>query len=88
MGGIEYDSGFIRQNPIPAVCERCKRKEQIQAPTLENVRCFWCGPNRDSRLKPLDKAAYENRLANLWRHVSEPQLQFFWISGVSPPGQT
>jgi hypothetical protein len=74
---IEYQYDFIKDNPIQARCEHCRRIEPINAPTLENVLCFWCGPNRKSRLKPVDRKAYEQRLANLWRYTVDPQQALY-----------
>jgi hypothetical protein len=71
----EYDLDYILNNPIPARCTQqkhwgCKgRGERIRAPSLENVRCFWCG----GKLVPVDKKAYQERVANLWQHVSREQ---------------
>lgn len=77
---IEYDHEFIRANPIHAICERCRRKERIHAPTLDNVLCFWCGPSRESRLRPVDPGQYQVRLLLLpkyaVRFVSE-QMDLF-----------
>jgi hypothetical protein len=42
--------------PIPAKCPRCKReflgRDAIRSPSLDNVCCFYCGPNRSQRLIP------------------------------------
>lgn len=64
----EYDATFIRNNPIQTVCIKCKRREPINAPTLDNVRCFWCSLGK---LIPTDLAAYRTRLAELPKHLVE-----------------
>lgn len=69
LTGIEYQLSFILDNPIPAECVRCgyqwvdsdKYKDAIRAPSLDNCACFFCW----SGLRPLDEAAYEERLATL-----------------------
>ena len=70
-GDAEYDLDYIVNNPIPATCARktrmCRPVEHIRAPSLDNVRCFWC----NSELKPVDPKAYRDRIANLWRHISK-----------------
>jgi len=68
--GTEYDFAYIKANPIRSVCKKCRRREPINAPSLANVRCFWCG----SEVSPVDKAEYRERLANLWKHSIARQL--------------
>lgn len=63
--GTEYDHAYIVANPIDTRCVRCKRREPINAPSLANVRCFWCGAG----LQPMDRVAYDDRLKNLWKHA-------------------
>lgn len=79
--GIEYDLEFIIKNPIQTICTRCGKREPINAPSLENVRCFWCagfGKNEKPTLRPLDERAYQERLDNLWRYaVGQGQLRLF-----------
>jgi hypothetical protein len=52
--GEEYERAEIV--PIPAKCPRCKRvfvgRDAIAAPSLDNACCFYCGPNRSTRLIP------------------------------------
>ena len=77
---FEYDLDFILKNPIQSICLKCKRKEPINAPELDNVRCFWCG----GKLAPVDLKAYRNRVANLWRHVSGgPVAQMSLFEGAT-----
>lgn len=70
--GIEYDHDWIRHHPIAVVClkgksPQCRNMpEQIYAPQLDNVRCFWCG----SKMQALDAVAYQMRRATLWQHVN------------------
>ena len=65
--GIEYDRDFILNNPIPAVCVGPKpHPEQIKAPSLENVRCFWCG----QKMRPRDPVSYQARLKVLPQYVT------------------
>lgn len=71
--GTEYALEFIVNNPIASRCIKCKRSEPINAPSLENVRCFWCG----SRVIAIDGAAYRERLQNLWRHSIPRQCGLF-----------
>lgn len=68
--GVEYDLAFIRNNPIQSVCIKCKKLEPINAPSLENVNCFWCW----GKLMPVDLKAYRLRVADLWRHTVDHQL--------------
>ena len=68
----EYDLDYIVNNPILAKCTDgkspyCKGEANINAPQLDNVRCFWCG----GKLKPIDHKVYRERIANLWQHVSK-----------------
>jgi hypothetical protein len=67
--GTQYDGDFIRNNPIPACCLKCKRRfegrDAIGAPTLEMCRCFYCGGN----LRPIDKKAYAQRLIELPKYI-------------------
>jgi hypothetical protein len=67
LGGLDYDLDFISNNPILAVCVGPRpHPERIYAPSLTNVRCFWCG----NRMRPLDPPAYDARLHTLWQHVA------------------
>ena len=71
--GVEYDHAFIVNNPILALCLQgkspyCRHKpEQIHAPQLENVRCFWCG----GKMRPMHPQQYQERLQTLWQHVKQ-----------------
>lgn len=85
--GVEYDSSFILSNPIPAYCKKCKRrfedgpqwKDAIRSPSLENCRCFYCG----GHLRPIDKAAYAERLRCL--HLYRVPVQcFLFMSSMEP----
>lgn len=62
-----YDAAFIRNNPIQTVCIKCKRREPINAPVIENVRCFWCG----GKVIPTDIKSYRTRLAELPKYLLE-----------------
>lgn len=78
LDGIEYELDFIVDNPIATSCLKCKRKEPINAPQLENVRCFWC----EGKLMPVDLRAYRDRISNLWRHVAGgPRSQMSLFGG-------
>jgi hypothetical protein len=77
--GAEYDYQWIRDNPIPAFCARggsrhgrqtqhAQTSEQIHAPALENVRCFWCW----GKMRPCNPVTYEARMQALWQHVKQP----------------
>jgi len=72
--GLEYDLAFILANPIASLCLKCKRREPIHAPVLDNCRCFHCW----GILVPVDPKTYHERVENLWRHVAgPPQLDLF-----------
>jgi hypothetical protein len=49
-----YTNEEVLSRPIPAKCPKCKRaflgRDAILAPSLDNVCCFYCGPNRGTRL--------------------------------------
>jgi hypothetical protein len=47
--------------------------DAIRAPTLANVRCFYCG----GKMLPLDKEAYSERLRKLHLYVVPEQIGLF-----------
>lgn len=71
--GIEYDAEFIKSNPILSICRKCKRREPINAPTLKQCLCFWCGGS----LGPVDILSYRLRLDTLDSHLAKGQLEMF-----------
>lgn len=75
-----YSLAWIKANPIPAKCLKCKRlwvegngNGAIFAPTLDCCVCFYCHGD----LAPLDETAYRERLRSLGYNVAPVQAGLF-----------
>lgn len=78
--GTEYELAYIKAHPVITRCLKCKRVEPIHAPSIENVRCFYCS----SKVIPCDLKGYRERLKNLWRFtVGGPDNQPDLFTGAT-----